>query len=91
VLLQWLRTRGRVTLAGNREYFDCVEYVPPARFVRFGGDSMTNEEEYRHEVDEQEVYLLLLRHWRDEATRFGGPEPITEESVAEYVKTRAYL
>jgi len=52
---------------------------------------MTNEEEYRHEVDEQEVYLLLLRHWRDEATRFGGPEPITEESVAEYVKTRAYL
>lgn len=91
VLLGWLRGRGQVILAGNREYFDCIDFMPPDRFIRYGGDSMTNEEECRHEIDEQEAYLLLLRYWRDESTRFGGPELPTEESVAEYVRSRAYL
>lgn len=91
VLLGWLRERGQVILTGNREYFDCIDFVPPERFVRYGGDSVTNREEYRHDIDEQEAYLLLLRYWRDEATRFGGPELVTEWEVAEYVTTRAYL
>ncbi len=29
VLLGWLRERGQVILAGNREYFDCIDFVPP--------------------------------------------------------------
>ena len=91
VLLGWLRERGQVILAGNREYFDCIDFVPPDRFVHYGGDSVTNEEEYRHDIDEQEAYLLLLRYWRDEAARFGGRVLVTEQDVAEYVKTRGYL
>lgn len=88
VLLGWLRERGRAVLAGNREYFDCLDFVPPDRFVRHGGDSLANTEEYRHDVDEDEAYRLLLAYWRAEAGRFGGPGLATEDDVAQYVLAR---
>jgi hypothetical protein len=47
---------------------------------------MTNKEEYRYQINEQEAYLLLLTYWRSKATLFGGKELATEEDVAAYAQ-----
>jgi hypothetical protein len=76
VVLGLLRNRGRVMLEGNREYFDGIDYVPPNEFIKFGGDSMTNTEEYRYQINEQEAYLLLLlAYWRSKASAAKNSPP----------------
>ena len=66
-ILDQVRQRGRLWLAGNGQYFEGIDYVASAGFLHFFGDSGLNEETARDVIGDAKVLELVRAYVRRQA------------------------
>lgn len=86
ILLDIARRAGRFMLAGNREYFAGLDFKEGEGFQHFGGDSLNNQEEYRHRISDEQAYQLLLDYWRGHGITWGNKRFDSDEQVAAHAQ-----
>jgi hypothetical protein len=84
-ILDLIKAKGQLILAGNREYFDVIEYVG-GNFINYGGDTVANQEEYREIIPEEKALDKICYYYRDKAKIFGNKDLPALEDVYNYMR-----
>jgi hypothetical protein len=69
-ILDLIKAKGKLILAGNREYFEVIEYVG-GNFINYGGDTVANTEEYREIIPDEKALDKICYYYRGKAKIFG--------------------
>lgn len=86
-ILELLRQRGRLMLAGNGQYFEGLDYIAGMGFLRFFGDTGLNEETSRNVIPDAAVLDLVREYFRRKARIFSELDLPTDADVLAYMTT----
>ena len=75
-ILDKVKNWGKLTLVANKEFFEVLEFAN-GKFVNYGGDTLSNLEEYRNIVTEEQALELICAYYRDYAKTWGH-KPLPE-------------
>jgi hypothetical protein len=84
-ILDLIKAKGKLILAGNREYFDIIEYTG-GNFINYGGDTVANQEEYRGIITQEKALDKICYYYRDKAKILGNKDLPALEDVYNYMR-----
>ncbi|MFL5730476.1 MAG: hypothetical protein ACJ75J_13395 [Cytophagaceae bacterium] len=83
-IINLIRKSGGMMLAGNREFYEGLE-IKNEEFILYGGDTVSNTEEYRHRISDEEALEKICNYYRDKAYIFGSNKVLTPEEIYAYM------
>lgn len=86
-ILELLRKRERLMLAGNGQHFEGLDYIAGLGFLHFFGDTGLNEETARDVIDDSAVLDIVREYFRRKARVFSEIDLPTDTDVLAYVTT----
>lgn len=84
-ILEFLRQRGRLMLAGNGQHFEGLDYIAGMGFLHFFGDTGLNEETSRNAIEDATVLDLVREYFRRKARIFSELDLPTDTDVLAYM------
>ena len=91
VLLDRARAKGSWTLAGNREYWEILDWTAQKTWVYRGGDPLAGgAEDFHDTVDDDKAFNLLLGYCRYHNIEYGQPLP-TPAQLLQWVRRTPFI
>jgi hypothetical protein len=84
-ILQIIKDKNSLILAGNREYYEILDYAR-GQFVLHGGDTLSNQEEYRHLISEEEALEKICNYYRNRSFTYPNYTINSREEILAYMK-----
>ena len=84
-ILDFVRRRERLMLAGNGQHFEGLDYIAGMGFLHFFGDSGLNEETSRNIIADAAVLDLVREYFRRKARIFSELDLPTDADVLAYM------
>jgi 2',3'-cyclic-nucleotide 2'-phosphodiesterase (5'-nucleotidase family) len=89
-ILDKIKKRGTLTLAGNKEYYEVLEFNN-GNFISYGGDTISNIEEYRNLITDDQALEKICNYYRDKAKTFGNKSLSELTDVYNYMIENSFI
>lgn len=89
-ILKYFKLHKEKTVAGNKEHYEVFEYTPEG-IVNYGGDTMTNQEEFRSIVSKEHALSRLQEYFLDKCDTFNIPKPTNLTEWEEFLHENWYI